>query len=71
MSQKFLNSDCLNIVVNIHKFLSNYYGFNYIDMHKYYTESNLYSFQILRDGAHDFDFIMQELGKNIAKNINF
>ncbi|ELG8093727.1 hypothetical protein QVK03_001832, partial [Campylobacter jejuni] len=66
MPQNFLNPDCLNIVVNIHRFLSNYYGFNCIDMHEYYVKSNLYSFQILRDGAHDFDFIMQELGKNIA-----
>ncbi|EOI8847567.1 hypothetical protein ACMXG0_001639, partial [Campylobacter jejuni] len=71
MPQNFLNPDCLNIVVNIHRFLSNYYGFNCIDMHEYYVKSNLYSFQILRDGAHDFDFIMQELGKNIAKNYTF
>ncbi|EQC2808252.1 hypothetical protein ACY3TM_001792 [Campylobacter jejuni] len=71
MPQNFLNPDCLNIVVNIHRFLSNYYGFNCIDMHEYYVKSNLYSFQILRDGAHDFDFIMQELGKNIVKNYTF
>lgn len=69
MPQEFLNQDCLSIVRNIHRFLTNYYGFNYIDMHEYYIKSNLYSFQILRDGAHDFDFIMRELGKNIAKNI--
>ena len=70
MPQTFLDPVCLNTVVNIHKTLSNYYGFNFIDMHEYYTQTNLYDFQALRDGAHDFDFIMRELGKNIAQNID-
>ncbi|EPX9031117.1 hypothetical protein ACW51F_001020, partial [Campylobacter jejuni] len=68
--QKWLNQTCIKIISNIHKKLSKYYGFNVIDLHEYYLDIDLYDFQALRDEAHDFDFVMREMGKNIALNID-
>ncbi|EMW2347926.1 hypothetical protein AAET06_000107 [Campylobacter jejuni] len=68
--QKWLNQTCIKIINNIQKKLSKYYGFNVIDLHKYYSDIGLYDFQALRDEAHDFDFVMREIGKNIALNID-
>ncbi|WP_252389825.1 hypothetical protein [Campylobacter jejuni] len=68
--QKWLNQTCIKIIYNMHKKLSKYYGFNVIDLHKYYLDIDLYDFQTLRDEAHDFDFVMREIGKNVALNID-
>ena len=67
--QKRCNEICIKLVNNLHRKLAIKYGFNVIDFNRYYTEKSLYDF-IRRDEAHDFDFIMRELGKNIVKEIN-
>ncbi|EAK0823084.1 alpha-2,3-sialyltransferase [Campylobacter lari] len=67
--QSKLNKTYIEIVNNIHKKLSAKYGFNVINFNEYYTNRSLYDF-IRRDEAHDFDFVMRELGGNIADNID-
>ncbi|WP_246023143.1 hypothetical protein, partial [Campylobacter estrildidarum] len=66
--QKWLNQQCSKLVYALHKKLIKNYGFNIIDLNGYYLEKNLYDF-IRRDEAHDFDFIMREIGEKIADNI--
>ncbi|QKF56879.1 putative lipase [Campylobacter ornithocola] len=66
-----LNQECVKQINYHHRKLCLYYGYNFIDMHDYYIENKLQAFQKIRDGAHDFNFIMRELGKNIIKNIDF
>ncbi|EIZ6924267.1 hypothetical protein QRU75_001192 [Campylobacter coli] len=39
-------------------------------MHDYYVQNNLHAFHKIRDGVHDFNFVMRKLGKNIIKNID-
>ncbi|WP_337210747.1 hypothetical protein, partial [Campylobacter molothri] len=66
--QKWLDQQCLKLVYTLHKKLIKKYSFNIIDLNGYYLEKNLYDF-IRRDEAHDFDFIMREIGEKIANNI--
>ncbi|MFB1643802.1 hypothetical protein ABZN44_00005, partial [Campylobacter sp. MRC_CM2] len=66
--QKWHNIQCSKLVYALHKKLINKYGFNIIDLNEYYLKKNLYDF-IRRDEAHDFDFIMREIGEKIANNI--
>ena len=65
--QKWLNKNCTKYVNTLHKNLAIKYGFNIIDMNERHLKSSYGLIQ--RDEAHDFDFIMRELGKNIANNI--
>ncbi|EAJ1254047.1 SGNH/GDSL hydrolase family protein [Campylobacter lari] len=65
--QKWLNKDCVRLVNNLHKKLAVKYGFNIIDINQIHL-NNFYGL-IQRDEAHDFDFVMRKLGKNIANNI--
>lgn len=65
--QKWLNKNCVKYVNILHIKLAIKYGFNVINANKKHLESS-YSL-IQRDEAHDFDFIMRELGRNIANNI--
>ncbi|EDP6778710.1 hypothetical protein ACMCKV_001452, partial [Campylobacter jejuni] len=65
--QKWLNKNCVKYVNTLHIKLAIKYGFNVININKKHLESS-YSL-IQRDEAHDFDFIMRELGRNIANNI--
>ncbi|ECP7085619.1 hypothetical protein FUY36_03120, partial [Campylobacter jejuni] len=58
------------IINNIHKYLSNKYSINVIDMQMYYEKHDLVSFGNLFDGGvHQMSSIMRELGKNIVVNI--
>lgn len=66
-----MNEICIKSINNFHKKLANKYGFNVIDLQEFYIKTNLlYTFQALRDGAHDFDFVMRTLGENIANNFH-
>ncbi|OEW92115.1 alpha-2,3-sialyltransferase, partial [Campylobacter jejuni] len=65
--QKWLNKNCVKYVNTLHIKLAIKYGFNVINANKKHLESS-YSL-IQRDEAHDFDFIMRELGRNIGNNI--
>ncbi|MCW1341988.1 hypothetical protein [Campylobacter jejuni] len=65
--QKWLNKNCVKYVNTLHIKLAIKYGFNIINANKKHLESS-YSL-IQRDEAHDFDFTMRELGRNIANNI--
>lgn len=64
------NQECIKQINYHHKKLCLHYGFNFIDLHDYYVQNNLHAFHKIRDGAHDFNFIMRKLGKNIIKNID-
>ncbi|MBZ7982781.1 hypothetical protein AVBRAN12640_09555 [Campylobacter sp. RM12640] len=55
-------------VYNIHKYYSNYYNINAIDMHGYFTEQNLLNFLKKPDPIHPLLSIMYEIGKNIINN---
>ncbi|TBR81281.1 SGNH/GDSL hydrolase family protein [Campylobacter novaezeelandiae] len=69
--QTWMNEVCIKSINNFHKKLANKYGFNVIDLQEFYIKTNLlYTFQALRDGAHDFDFVMRTLGENIANNFH-
>ncbi|MCR8682676.1 SGNH/GDSL hydrolase family protein [Campylobacter sp. LMG 17559] len=56
-------------IINIHRGLIKYFGFNFIDMYEYYEHHNLFEFGKRRDTVHEFDFVMRELGRNIIKNL--
>lgn len=58
------------IVNNIHRSFCQKFGFNIIDMQKYYENKDLNYFDFTFDGAHQFHFITQELAKNIIQNID-
>lgn len=58
---------------HIHRYFISKYQFNFIDLHKYYDLFKLKNFSRLREGnnsSHQFDFILRELGRNIAYNVN-
>ncbi|MBX7546380.1 hypothetical protein, partial [Helicobacter turcicus] len=57
------------ILNNIHRKLILKYGFNCIDMSKYYEENALIEFNHRIDPIHPQAEIMQELGINIIKNL--
>ncbi|EAI4070951.1 hypothetical protein APU49_06280 [Campylobacter jejuni] len=61
----------INFIINVHREFVKYFGFNFIDMYKYYEYDNLFEFGKRRDTIREFDFIMKELGKNIIKNLKF
>ncbi|MCX2808146.1 hypothetical protein OQH60_07280 [Campylobacter sp. MIT 21-1685] len=56
------------IINNIHRKLALKYGFNVIDLHKYYEENNLQEFHHRMDSVHPQAGIMRELGKSIINN---
>ncbi|MFG5090414.1 hypothetical protein O8I41_05875 [Campylobacter lari] len=58
------------IINNIHKKLGLKYSFNVIDLSRYYIANYLQEFSKRIDPIHPNEFVMRELGKNIAKNIN-
>lgn len=55
---------------NIHRYFANLYGFNLIDMHRYYEQNDLKDFAQKLDRRHQMKVIMKKLGKNISKNID-
>lgn len=54
---------------NMHRNLANYFGFNIIDVQKYYLNANLRNFGH-KFGPHQLSVINRNIGKNIAKNID-
>lgn len=60
------------IINNMHRKFCLKYGFNLIDMHKYYDKFNLFSFSesVYPFYQHQLDSIMKELGKNICRFLN-
>lgn len=57
---------------HIHRYFISKYQFNFIDLHKYYDLYELEKFSRLREenSSHQFDFILRELGRNIACNVH-
>ncbi|EAI3763929.1 hypothetical protein XJ74_06340, partial [Campylobacter coli] len=57
---------------HIHRYFVSKYQFNFIDLHKYYDLYKLEKFSRLREenSSHQFDFILRELGRNIACNVH-
>ncbi|MFG5086323.1 SGNH/GDSL hydrolase family protein [Campylobacter lari] len=60
-----------DIINNIHIMLANRFSFYVIDMYEYYQYNNLRDFHYLHENAHPHPIIMNELGKNIIKNISY
>uniref|UniRef100_UPI0023560874 hypothetical protein n=1 Tax=Campylobacter avium TaxID=522485 RepID=UPI0023560874 len=59
-------------IENIHSFFCDKYGFNYINVLKYYLENDINYFFTLctKDNNHQLKSIMFDLGLNIAKNLD-
>lgn len=57
------------IVINMHRFLANYYGLNIIDMQEYYQNNEIIQFGN-KFGAHQLAVVNRNVGKEIAKNID-
>ena len=59
-------------IANIHSFFCDKYGFNYINVLKYYLENDINYFFTLctKDNNHQLKSIMFDLGLNIAKNLD-
>lgn len=58
------------IINKIHLMFIAKFNFNFIDMQKYYEENYLEFFMRAGDIAHQHFCIMEDLGLNIAKNVN-
>ena len=57
------------IVINMHRFLANYYGLNIIDMQNYYQNNEIIQFGN-KFGGHQLSVVNRNVGKEIAKNID-
>ena len=57
------------IVINMHRFLANYYGLNIVDMQNYYQNNEIIQFGN-KFGAHQLAVVNRNVGKEIAKNID-
>ncbi|WP_180380937.1 hypothetical protein [Campylobacter devanensis] len=57
------------IIINMHRFLANYFGLNIIDMQSYYEKSEIIQFGN-KFGAHQLAIVNRYVGKEIAKNID-
>lgn len=63
-------NDDYKTIDNMHKCLCMKFGFNLIDMQKFYEENELVEFGRRIDSEHQLARIMCELGRNILKNID-
>lgn len=57
------------LIINMHRFLANYFGLNIIDMQNYYKEQEMAQFGD-KFGAHQLPVVSRYVGKEIAKNID-
>ncbi|WP_236846113.1 hypothetical protein [Campylobacter devanensis] len=57
------------IVINMHRFLANYYGLYIVDMQKHYQNNEIIQFGN-KFGAHQLAVVNRNAGKEIAKNID-
>ena len=57
------------IVINMHRFLANYYGLNIVDMQKHYQNNEIIQFGN-KFGGHQLAAVNRNVGKEIAKNID-
>ena len=57
------------IIINMHRFLANYYGVNIVDMQSYYQNNEIISFGN-KFGGHQLAIVNRYVGKEIAKNID-
>lgn len=57
------------IVINMHRYLANYYGFGIIDIHGYYQNNEIIEFGN-KFGVHQLAVVNRNVGKEIAKNID-
>ncbi|MDD0847615.1 hypothetical protein PTQ35_02160 [Campylobacter sp. 46490-21] len=55
---------------NFHRYFSNLYGFNIIDVYEIYRKYDLKNFAQKIDKYHQMNVIMRKIGKNISKNID-
>ncbi|MBZ7978227.1 hypothetical protein AVBRAN12654_05480 [Campylobacter sp. RM12654] len=69
MTHDFLKVETCEYVEKLHKFLIQYYGFNFINIYNYYKDLDLKEFHARYDGAHDFGFLMREISEKIVENI--
>lgn len=57
------------IVINMHRYLANYYGLNIVDMQSYYQNNEITPFGN-KFGHHQLAVVNRNVGKEIAKNID-
>ncbi|WP_180381238.1 hypothetical protein [Campylobacter devanensis] len=57
------------IVINMHRYLANYYGLNIVDMQSYYQNNEIIQFGN-KFGPHQLSVVSRNLGKEIAKNVD-
>ena len=57
------------VVINMHRFLANYFGLNIVDMQSYYEKSEIIQFGN-KFGGHQLAVVNRNVGKEIAKNID-
>lgn len=62
-------SEEIERVYNIHKICVGKYGFNAIDMQKFYQQKGVMNFFMRGDKLHQISPLMRLLGKNIANNL--
>ncbi|WP_236863676.1 hypothetical protein [Campylobacter devanensis] len=58
------------IVINMHRFLANYYGLNIVDIQNYYQDNEMVEFGNKFD-AHQLAVVNRYVGKEIAKNVDY
>ncbi|MDD6055026.1 MAG: hypothetical protein PUB96_00540 [Helicobacteraceae bacterium] len=59
-----------DFITNLHIFYANKFGFNLINLDKYYKQNNLLEFFYTTDSYHQIPAILKALGQNIAKNLH-
>ncbi|WP_297984859.1 hypothetical protein [uncultured Campylobacter sp.] len=57
------------VIINMHRFLANYYGLNIVDMQNYYQNNEIIQFGN-KFGGHQLAVVNRNVGKEIAKNID-
>ena len=57
------------VVINMHRFLANYFGLNIVDMQNYYQNNEIIQFGN-KFGGHQLAAVNRNVGKEIAKNID-
>ena len=62
-------SEEIERIYNIHKICVGKYGFNAIDMQKFYQQKGVMNFFMRGDKLHQISPLMRLLGKNIANNL--
>ena len=61
----------LDTIINLNRIKIKEYGFNFIDMQRYYEDKNLNEFYATTDPYHQLRSLMCELGKNIINHLKF